>query len=238
MDKLIQRPLTRTEINAITQYLSYHLSYTPPKRIKVVFAKTPEQFAKLHGIEPEFETIDAINQGRPAGFFDHLNDSAVFQGFSYVDGITVDQFIIPMTDVIHEFIHFYQYSAGPFGKWGVLYEGTNELLSCFFVDDYAFDYKEEAIYAFNLIMLINSNNFWDSINWMKRYTTHSSKDDFATRSMLQCEALSKYRPSNLLRWLDNKELHKIKNEEVRNLFTKFSEAQIKRLLHKHRQLIS
>ena len=238
MDKLIQRPLTRAEINNILQYLSYHLSYIPPKRVKVVFTTTPEQYAELHGVEPEYVTIDKINQNSPKGFFDHEHYMVVFQGFSYVDGITVPQFVLPMTTVIHEFIHFYQYSTGAYGKWEILYEGTNELLSCFFTDDYSFDYKEEAVYAFNLALLINNNDFWEAINWMKRYTTHSKKDEFASRSILQCELLAKYRPSNLLRWLNNKQLHKIKNEEVRALFTKFSETQIKQLLHKHRQLIS
>jgi hypothetical protein len=240
MDKFIQRPLTRSEVDDILKYLSYHLSYTPTNKLRVIFTKTPKQFAKLHGAEPDLDLIteDQINQGRPSGFFDHLTNTVVFQGFSYVEGITVSQFVIPMADVIHEIIHFYQYSTGTFGKWQTLYEGTNEILSCFFTDDYSFDYKDEAVYVFNLAMILSNNDFWEAINWMKRYTTHSDKDGFVSRSILQCETLSKYRPSNLMRWLDNKDLQKIKNVEVRNLFTKYSESKIKKLLHKNRQLIS
>ena len=48
MDKFIQRALTRSQINEILQFLSYHLGYTPPQKFTIIFAKTPEQFAKLH----------------------------------------------------------------------------------------------------------------------------------------------------------------------------------------------
>lgn len=239
MDKFIQRPLTRKQINEILQFLSYHLNYVPPNKLNMVFAKTPEQFAKLHGKEPlaGLNTSDEINRVVPA-FFAHEINTAVFQGFSYVAGIAVPNFLIPMSTIIHECIHFYQYSSGTYGTWRTMYEGTNELLSCFFTDDYQFDYKLEAVYAFNLAMAINYENFWEAINWIKHYTTHSDKNTFVTRSILQTPIFTKFRPTNLMRWLDANTLHKIKNEEVRALLTKRGEAQIKNLLHKNRQLIA
>jgi hypothetical protein len=239
MDKFIQRPLTLAQTNEILEFLSYHLNYYPPNKLNVIFAKTPKQFAKLHGKDKNagLVTSDDINNEVPA-FFDHLTNTAVFQGFSYVNGTAVPNFLLPMSTVIHECIHFYQYSSGPFGKWRTLYEGTNEILSCFFTDDYQFDYKDEAIYAYNLILAINNGNFWEAINWMKRYTTHSDKNTFVSRSILQTAAFAKYRPTNLMRWLDTDSLQKIKNEDVRLLFTKYGESQIKKQLHKNRQLIS
>lgn len=159
MDKFIQRPLTKAEIHKILQFLSYHLNFTPVQKLSMVFAKTPEEFAKLHGKEPGFTTIQDINNEVPA-FFDHSTNTAVFQAFSYVNEIAVPAFIIPMATIIHECIHFYQYSSGTYGTWRTMYEGTNEILSGFFADDYAFDYKEEAMYSFNLAMALNDNNFW------------------------------------------------------------------------------
>jgi hypothetical protein len=237
MDKFIQRPLTRAEITKILQFLSYHLNFKPSQKLTMIFAKTPEEFAKLHGKEPGFTTIEDINSNVPA-FFDHNTNTAVFQAFSYVDGIAVPTFIIPMATIIHECIHFYQHSSGTYGSWKTMYEGTNEILSCFFTDDYAFDYREEAVYVFNLVMAINYNDFWEAINWMKRYTVHSDKNKFVHRSIIQSPTFSKFRPTNLMRWLDANQLSKIKNDEVRSVLTKYSEGQIKKILHSNRQLIT
>jgi hypothetical protein len=239
MDKFIQRPLTRAQINEVLEFLSYHLNYYPPNKLNMIFAKTPKQFARLHGKDKQagLITSDEINTEVPA-FFDHITNTIVFQAFSFIEGVTVPTFIMPMTTVIHECIHFYQYSSGTYGSWKTMYEGTNEILSCFFSDDYEFDYNEEAIYAFNLIMALNNGNFWEAINWMKHYTTHSDKNTFVTRSILQSTVFAKFRPSNLMRWLDANTLHKIKNEDVRILFTKYGRSQIKKQLHKNRQLIS
>jgi hypothetical protein len=240
MDKFIQRALTRSQINEILQFLSYHLGYTPPQKFTIIFAKTPEQFAKLHGTEPGQTTVEEINSAVPTlpAIFDHGTNTAVFQGFSYVQGLAVPHFIIPMATILHECIHFYQYSAGNFGSWQTMYEGTSEILACFFADDYQFDYKNEVIYSFNLAMIINDNNFWEAMNWIKRYTVHSDKNGFVARSILQTPTFAKFRPTNLMRWLDANTLHKIKNEEIRNLFTKYNLSYIKKQLHKNRQLIS
>ena len=87
-------------------------------------------------------------------------------------------------------------------------------------------------------MIINDNNFWEAMNWIKRYTVHSDKNGFVARSILQTPTFAKFRPTNLMRWLDANTLHKIKNEEIRNLFTKYNLSYIKKQLHKNRQLIS
>jgi hypothetical protein len=238
MEKVIQRPLKRVEINKILQFLSYHLNYKPPHKLNMIFAKTPAAFARIHddGKAADPDAMDEINRTCPA-FFDHSTMTAVFQGFSYVNGITVPYFILPMATVIHECIHFYQYSTGPYGSWKTMYEGTNELLSCFLTDDYSFDYHEDAKYAFNLAMAINGDEVSEAINWMKRYTTHSDKNKFVSRSILTCATFSKFRPSNLMRWLDADQLHKIKNDEVRAILTKYSEGQLINLLRNYRSLV-
>ena len=237
MDKLIQRPLTRAEITKIVQFLSYHFNYKPRQKLSMIFAKTPKAFAKIYGKEPGFMTDHDINNKVPA-FFDQYTNTAVFQAFSYVNGITVPTYIIPMSTVVHECIHFFQYSSGPYGSWRTMYEGTNELLCCFFTDDYQFDYKKEAVYAFNLAMALNRNDFWDAINWIKHYTVHSDKNRFVSRSIIQSGVFPKFRPSNLMRWLDSDQLVKIKNDDIRALFSKYTEGQIKKMLHTNRQLIN
>lgn len=237
MDKFIQRPLTRAEINKILQFLSYHLNFKPVPKLSMIFAKTPEEFAKLHGKEPGFTTIEDINNEVPA-FFDHNTNTAVFQAFSYVDEIAVPSFIIPMATVIHECIHFFQHASGTYGTWRTMYEGTNEILSCFFTDDYSFDYKQEAVYAFNLAMAINYNDFWEAINWIKKYTVHSDKNKFVHRSIIQSKQFAKYRPQTLMQRLDADQLDRIQNDEIRALLTKYSEGTIKKILHANRQIIT
>jgi len=208
----------------------------------MVFAKTAKQYAELYGgykIKAE-EKIDEINRDTPA-FFDHLTDTVVFQGFSYVDGVEVPQFFIPMGTVIHELIHFFQYATGTFGTYRIFYEGTNELLSCFLIDDFSIDYRYETQYAFNIIMEINGHNFWDAIQWMRTFTLHSAKNRFVHRSLKQCPAFSKYSPKKLLTILDDEDdllrLQRIENEETRNIITRYSLRHIINTSKKHRNII-
>ncbi len=232
MDKVIQRPLSKVEIRDILQFLSYHLNYIPIPKLHLKFAKDPVTFEKYYDkfrVETPGDTCTA--------FFDHITNTAVFRAYTTVDGLIIPQFIMPMSTVIHELIHYYQYSTGPYGKWRTMYEGTAEILSCFFTDDYAIDYDVETQYAFNLAMALNEDNFWEAINWIKKYTTHSDKNLFVSRSILQSPKFQKYRPSNIMRWLDSNKLDRIKNDEVKNLFVKLSLTQIKTMLHKYRQII-
>jgi hypothetical protein len=232
MDKVIQRPLTKSEISDILQFLSYHLNYTPIPKLHLKFAKTPSVFERYYDkfrTETPGDTCTA--------FFDHVTYTAVFRAYTLVDSVLVPKFIMPMSTVVHELIHYYQYSTGSYGTWQTMYEGTAEILSCFYTDDYAIDYDIETRYAFNLAMALNDDNFWEAMNWIKKYTTHSDKNKFVSRSILQSPKFQKYRPSNIMRWLDTNKLNRIKNEEVRNLFTKLSLGQIKKMLHTHRQLI-
>jgi hypothetical protein len=238
----IQKPLTKQEVRDLVQFLSYHLGYVPVTTPTMIFARTAKQYASLYeGYKVQAkELIDEINSDTPA-FFDHLNNSIVFQGFSYVNGIDVPQFIIPISTVIHELIHFFQYATGTFGTYRILYEGTNDLLSCFLVNHFDIDYEYEAQYAFNMIMEMTGHNFWSTIQWIRTFTLHSAKNRYVHRCLKQCTSFSKYSPKKLLTILDDEEdtkrLDRIENEETRKIFTRYSLRTIINMCRQHRNII-
>lgn len=250
----IQAPLTAKEVKELVNFLSYHLGYAPNKVPNVIFCKTAKQFARLFADykSKEPDRIDEINRN-VGSFFDHTNDTVVFKGFSYLDGIEVPEFIIPMNTVIHELIHFFQIATGTYGTSRVMYEGTNEILSAFFTDDLRFDYKKEVLCAFNLIMELNDHNFWAALQWMRTYTLHSHKNRFVYREIKQCSTLSRYSPSKLLKILDAPipedtvaysdakavvdALNKIDNDETRKILTRYTLPKIKTILKLNREVI-
>lgn len=235
---LIREPLVKQEIRDIIRFLSYHIGYVPVTEPKVIFAKTAKQFAQLfEGYKVQPDSIDEINKETSA-FYDHLTNTIVFKGFTYVDGVEIKKFIIPFSTAVHEFIHFFQYSTGTFGSYRTLYEGTNDILSFFLIaDDYVLDYKAESVYAFNMVNEFTEGNFWETINWMKKFTTHSDKNDFVHRAIKNCTTFSKYNPPNLLKILDDGDLMKIENEDVRKVFTKYPLYRVKQLLTRNRQIV-
>ena len=242
----IQERLTPKEVRDLVDFLSYHLGYAPKKYPKAVFCKTAKQFAQLYETYKikEPDKIDEINK-EVSAFFDHTNDTIVFQGFSYHESVEIPQFVLPMGVVIHELIHFFQYATGTFGTSRIMYEGTNEILSAFFVDDFRFDYNKEVLYAFNLIMELNKHNFWAALQWMRTYTLHSHKNRFVYRAIKQCTTLSRYSPSKLLRILDadsdaktgKGDLHEIDNDETRKILTRYKLPRIKTILKLSREVI-
>lgn len=240
----IQQPLTKIEVKELVNFLSYHLGYVPVKTPKAHFCKTAKEFTELYeGYKVrEPDKIDEINRDCNA-FFDHPSDTIVFQGFSYHEGAEIPQFIVPMSTVIHELIHFYQYATGTFGSYRVFYEGTNDILSCFLVNDFSIDYKEEAIFAFSIIMEIVGHDFFAALQWIRTYTLHSNKNKFVHREIKRCPSFSKYSPQKLLRLLDDEtltvseKLAKIENEETRKILTRYPLRRIISLCKKHRNTI-
>lgn len=237
---IIQK-LTRQEVKNIVRFLSYHLGYVPSTVPQVVFAKTASQYAKLLGeyvrTKGDYEDyIDESNKGARA-FYAHHSNTIVFQGFSYVEGEEIPQFIIPLSTIIHEFIHFFQYATGPYGSYSILYEGTNEILSCFLGNEYKVDYEKEAVIAFNLVMELSGHDFWEAINWMRKYTLHSDKNGFTHRSIKTHPTFSKYKPAKLMKLLEKGDLDQIENEEVRSVFTKYSLTKIKQICAANRQIV-
>jgi len=231
----ITAPLTKQEIKGLMQFISHHLGYAPLKMPKVIFARSAEEYAKIYenyqqkSKELSEELIDEINSDTLA-FFDHLTDSAVFQAFSYKDGVEIDSFVIPMGTVVHELIHFFQYATGTFGSYSVMYEGTNEILSCILTDASSLDYKEESVYAMSIAMEINDHDFFRAIQWMKTFTTHSNKNSFVHRSIKQCPSFSKYDPRKLMKLLEENKFDKIENEETRAILKRYSVPRILKLI--------
>jgi len=231
--------ITHTEIKNLVTFLSYHLNYIPYEIPKVKIAKTAKHFAKLWY---QYETvtdewINEINTNIDA-FYDHINKVIVFQGFAYVDRIEIpDVYIIPMATVIHELIHFFQVESGGYGSYQFLYEGTNEFLSAFLTGDFTIDYPKEMVHAFNLIMECNYHDFYSAVHWIKKFTVHSNKNMFTHRMLKNSPLYSKYRPSNLLRKIDDGNLNKIDNPEVVQSLKKYGLAKIRNLINKNRQLI-
>jgi hypothetical protein len=236
----IQQPLTKQELKDLVKFLSYHLGYVPIKQPKAIFCKSARAFAQLYESfrvrDPDH--IDEINRECNA-FFDHTGDAdtLVFQGFSYHEGTEIPQFMFPMATVVHELIHFFQYATGTYGSYRILYEGINDLLAGFFTGEYIIDYREEAAFAFNLIMELNGHDFSKTLQWMKTFTVHSNKNRFVHRALKQCIAFSKYNPKKLLTALDSNRFDKIVNTETQAIFTRYSLPQIIRLFQKHRSLI-
>lgn len=240
----ITAPLRKNEVRDLVHYVSHHLGYAPLKMPRVVFATSAKSYANLYkgyvtrSKEISQEQVVEINNSTPA-FFDHITDTIVFQGFSYVDGAEIDTFLVPMPTVIHEIIHFFQYATGTFGSYRVLYEGTNDIISCLLTDNPEhIDYPEEAVFAMSLAMEINQHDFFRALQWMKTFTTHSDKNGFVYRSIRQCATLSKYNPSKLLKMLDESKLDKIDNEETRELLTRYSLGRLKKLLRDGHKIIS
>ena len=238
----ITSPLTKQEIKGIIQYVSHHIGYVPIKVPTVIFASSAKKYANLfenyetRSKELNQEKIAEINS-KTAAFFDHLKDNVVFQGFSYRDGTEIDTFVIPMSTIVHEFIHFFQYATGTFGSYKIMYEGTNDILSCMLADDPSIDYKEEAVYAMGLAMEINEHDFFRAIQWMKTFTTHSDKNSFVHRSIKQCAAFSKYDPRRLMRLLENNRLDKIENEETRLILKRYNIQRIVKLIRAGHKII-
>ena len=192
----INAPLTTQELKDLVDYVSYHLGYVPPTYPKVIFAKSAKEFATLHEgykVQAE-ERIEEINTTTSA-FLDHIKDTIVLRAFSYKKGgIEFKAFMIPMAVIIHEIIHFFQYATGTFGSYRVMYEGTNEVLSCLLTGEAIIDWKKEAQYAFNIAMDISYNDFIRAVQWMRTYTLHSDKNSFIHRSLKESPSFSKYSP--------------------------------------------
>lgn len=238
----ITTPLSKQEVKGLMQFLSHHLGYVPVKTPTVIFAKNAEEYAKLYenyqlkSKELSEELINEINSDTPA-FFDHLTDSAVFQAFSYKEGVEIDTFIIPMGTILHELIHFFQYATGTFGTYRVMYEGTNDILSCLLADDTTIDYKQEAVYAMSLAMEISGHDFFQAIQWMKTFTTHSDKNSFVHRSIKQCASFSKYNPRRIMRLLEEDKIEKIENEETRLALKRYTIARMTKLIRAGSKII-
>ena len=245
----ITAPLTKTEIKGLMQYLSHHLGYVPRKNTTVIFAKTAQQYADLYENwktrtkDLTDEQIEEINSDTPA-YFDHLTDTAVFQGFSYVEGTEIGTFVITMSTILHELIHFFQYSTGSYGSYRTMYEGTNDILSCMLTDDVIIDYKDEASHAMSLAMEINGHDLISAVQWMKTYTVHSDKNDFVHRSIKQCRTFSRYNPRNLMLSLDAAtgkdrwKIEKIENDEIRSVLTRYGNAHVVKLCRQGFKIIN
>jgi hypothetical protein len=244
----ITAPLTKKEVQGYVQFLSHHLGYAPYKMPKVIFAKTAKEYATLFegyrvkGLGEQL--VHEINAETPA-FFDHITDTVVFQGFSYREGVEIDSFVIPVGMIVHELIHFFQFATGTYGSYRVIYEGTNEILSCLLTDDPTIDYTYETVFAMGLAMEINDHDFARAIQWMKTLTTHSNKNRYLHRSIKRCPAFVKYNPTKLLRMLDSiadeesaDTLDKIENPETRAILTRYSLKQVVKLCRQGHKLIS
>jgi hypothetical protein len=239
----VTAPLTKAEVKGIMKFLSHHLGYVPVKTPTVIFAKTAKQYAdlyenwKIRTKDLTDQQIEEINTETPA-YFDHLTDTAVFQGFSYVEGNEIGAFVTPMSTILHELIHFFQYATGTFGSYRTIYEGTNDILSCMLVDDPSIDYKHEASYAMSLAMEINGHDLISAVQWMKTCTTHSDKNDFVYRSIKQCPAFSRYDPRKLMSILDENRVDKIKNEKIRTILTRYGNARVVKLCRQGFKIIN
>jgi hypothetical protein len=238
MKPAIQSPLTKAELKELIHFLSHHLGYVPLRVPKVVFCSTAKEFAALYESYKvrDPERVDEINKEANA-FYDPTTETIVFQGFSYHEGVEIPKFIIPMSTVVHELIHFFQNATGTYGSYRILYEGTNDLLSCFLMNDFAVDYRDEAAFAFNLIMEISGQDFWKTFEWMKRFTLHSNKNRFVHHEIKACPSFSKYNPRKLLMALDNNNLAAIENEDTRNILTRYSLRKIIQMCQKNRAII-
>jgi hypothetical protein len=242
LKQAIQSPLTKAELRELMQFLSYHLGYVPFRLPKMAFCKTAKDFAERfegYQVREKEEKIDEINRECGA-FYDHPTETIVFQGFSYHEGVEIPRFIVPMSTVIHELIHFFQYATGTFGNYRIFYEGTNDLLSCFLVNDFSIDYKQEAKLAFNLIMEMSDHDFLRSLQWMKTFTLHSDKNRFVHRSLKQCPTFMRYNPKKFLEILDDEEkdpMGRIDNDAVRKVLTKYSLKIIVDMCKKYRTII-
>lgn len=236
----IQQNLTKQELKDLVKFLSYHLGYVPVKQPRAIFCKTAKDFARLYESfrvrDPDH--IDEINRECNA-FFDHTGnaDTLVFQGFSYHEGIEIPKFMFPMSTVLHEIIHFFQYATGTYGSYRILYEGINEILSCFLAGDFIIDYKKEALFAFNLVMELNGHDFVSALQWMKTFTVHSNKNRFVHRALKQCPTFTKYNPRKLLIALDGDQLDRIVNPETQAILTRYSLAQMIKICQKNRILL-
>lgn len=235
---LIQEPLARKELQELVYFLSHHLGYVPSKIPKLIFVKSAKKFAEIYeGYKVKnTDRVDEINRECNV-FFDHPTDTIVFAAYSYHEGKEIPVFVLPMVTMIHELIHFFQYSTGTFGTYRILYEGTNDLLAGFLVNDFKIDYKQEATYAFNLIMEMNDHDFWRSLQWMRTWTLHSDKNRFVHRSMKQCPMFQKYNPKKLLTALDNNALSTIENPDTQAVFRRYSLKRIIDICQKNRNII-
>jgi hypothetical protein len=234
----IQQPLTKQEVKELFNFLSYHLGYVPLKMPKAHFCRTAKEFATLYQNYQVHnkELIDEINKECSA-FFDPATDTLVFKGFSYHEGIELPQFIFPMSTVIHELLHFFQIATGTYGSYRILYEGTNDIISCFLMNDYSIDYKVEAVFAFNLVMELVGHDFWKALDWMKRFTVHSNKNRFVHREIKQCSTFAKYNPRKLLTALDANKLESIANAETQAVLTRYSLKRIVSMCQQNRAVI-
>ena len=245
----ITAPLTKAEVKGLMQFLSHHLGYVPVKTPTVVFAKSAKEYANLYENwntrtkDLTKEQIEETNNDAVA-YFAHETDTVVFQAFSYVDGKEIETFVMPISLVLHELIHFFQYATGSFGSYRTFYEGTNDILSCMLADDPVIDYKDEARYAMSLAMEINNHDLMAAIQWMKTWTTHSTKNDFVHRSVKQCPTFSHYDPRKLLTLLDEAvgkdrwKINRIKNEEVRAILTRYGNARVVKLVRQGFKIIN
>lgn len=237
----IQHPLTKKEVRELVQFLSYHLGYVPLKMPNAHFCRTAKEFATMYQDYQVNATdlIDKINKECSA-FFDPRTDTVVFKGFSYHDGIEIRQFIFPMSTVIHELIHFFQIATGTYGSYRVLYEGINEFLSCFLTNDFGLDnhdYKQELVYAFNLVMELMHHDFLSAVDWMKRFTVSSNKNRLVYHEIKQCTSLAKYNPRRLLTALDENRLDSIANADTQRIFTHYSFARMVSICQHNRAII-
>jgi len=240
----IQKPLTKNELKHWVRFLSYHLGYIPVRYPNVHFCKTAKEFAELYESykikEPEL--IEEINNDCGA-FFDHTTDTIVFQGFSYHEGVEIPRFIIPMSTVLHELIHFFQYATGTFGSYRLFYEGTNDVLASFLSNNFDIYYDDEVILSFSIIMELVNHDFLSAVQWIRTYTLHSNKNDFVYRQLRHAPSFVKYNPRKLLTLLDNEELSlsekigKIENPETQEILTKYSLRKIESLCKKNYNII-
>lgn len=244
LQQALQKSLTKKEVRDLISFLSYHLGYIPNRIPAVHFCATAKEFAELYENykvkEPEL--IEEINTECGA-FYDHLRETVIFQGFSYHEGIEIPRFIIPMSTVIHEFIHFFQCVTGTFGSYRLFYEGTNDILSVFLSNNFDIYYKEEVVLVFGIIMELVGHNFLSAIQWIRTYTVHSNKNDFVHRQLRHSHVFAKYKIRKLLTMLDREDLsitekmQRIENPEIRDLLTKYPLHKIRTLCKKNYNLI-
>lgn len=235
---LIQNPLTKTEVRELVRFLSYHLGYVPATVPRVKFVKSKDKFASIfQGYKVKTpDLVDEIN--RECGvFYDHPTNTIVIAAYTYTDGKELPVFILTIGTMLHELIHFFQYSTGTFGTYRILYEGTNDFISSFLANDFNIDYKKEVVYSFNLIMELTGHDFWEAFQWMRVWTLHSDKNKFVHRSIKQCPSFSKYNPRKLLKLLDDDHLDKIENEDTKKIFTRYSLRSIIEMCKKNRLTI-
>ena len=235
---VIKDRLSKSELKQLVKFLSYHLNFIPYSLPSIKIAKTARQFAQAwfdyKTMTPQY--IEEVNSSYDA-FYDHTTRQIVFQGFAYVDKTEIpDIYVIPMSTVIHELIHFFQFESGGYGSYQFLYEGTNELFSAFLTGDFAIDYPNETIHAFSLAMEVNDHDFFSAINWIRRFTVHSDKNQFVKRALRNSSLFSKYQPTNFLKKVDE-DITQLKNEEVIACLRRYRLSRIRELLNRNRPLI-